>query len=229
MPSIPPFSDDQLTGVGNTDVGACMTTAADGQYAHAENNGAPADTGSVFTGFAFLDPGSLIPFNANINSVQFSIVLRGTGLNLRYSGVGNGLTALVPTSLGPYDWQMGFNPEPVVPIDVVTFTTFSSAVLTTRADIAASEVVFVPWTRDAIVTNPITGHPAWGILATFPVSSYFDIDRAFLTIDLATTAIWCFNPTSAHYVYAIECPGPPFISNVPAPTITITSVSPRST
>jgi len=71
---------------------------------------------------------------------------------------------------------------------------------------------------------------AVGVLVLF--GAVATTSPAFLRNELysygAAPSQWCYNPTSNHYVYAVECPGPPFISGVDPPTIAVTGIEPRS-
>jgi len=90
-----------------------------------------------------------------------------------------------------------------------------------------------PWLRADLFSDgnvDAVGNGAW-FLYILPTNfnNSVEFDYAALEVIAGGTPMqWCYNPTSNHYVFAAECPGPPFISVAP-PTIAITGFSPRST
>jgi len=120
-------------------------------------------------------------------------------------------------------------------------------------NVAASAASAIDSTYSYIETDPLTVNPATGtawlradlfsdgnvdehgngawILYILPTNFNNSVEFDYAALEVIAGGVpmqWCFNPTSNHYVFAAECPGPPFISGVAPPTISVTGVEPRS-
>jgi hypothetical protein len=160
-----------------------------------------------------------IPVGATIHSVTIRVRAR------RSAG-----TMDIGSFVFVYFYPSGFISVPGVGDTMLTtsYTIFSTDALTTRPFTGA------PWTRaDLFATggpaNLMSQENSWELYFgnEVPVLPFCDLIQMVVEYSPPpVTALWCYNPVSNTYLYAAECPGPPWVASDP-PTPTITGVEPR--
>jgi hypothetical protein len=220
------YASSSTSNSGDSDGGVCVRDLNDGKYI------ATAVTLATFIGenqlaiATYLEDDAVIPVSAVINSVKFRANIFGVASD------GVPFTPTVRASVSFFgDDTTGSGIEAVVIGGGATgvYNVIESVELT------QNPVTMMAWARgDLFANGDVSGNGHGGIFVVigvdFPVTVNGDYRVDYIGVVVTYSAgTWCFNPTSNRYVYAPECPGPPFISGVNAPTIAITGIEPRAT
>lgn len=217
--TVPPFfnAPTQFAGVGNADLGVCMS-AQDATYLQAIDDG-----GHFFSdnfGVAFTDPGPVaLPTLAVINSVQFSMRLRGKFFFIDFAVQGFGPEVISPL-VGAWQWPLSPDPptgtDPAFGLDIPAFTTLSTAITTVNPLTTAVNGFSTPWTRSDLFLPASIGVAVNG--SNLNTTGFFQVDYAYITVDFSGTNAWYFNPVTNHYQYTASNPGSPWVLGTPSST-----------
>jgi len=166
-----PLGGGTFTPVGDTDLGVCMRTPNDGKYVTL-----PALTTSDNLAVMFLDDGTL-PSGKIINSVEFSIMAKGTNFSISSSD-----------GFGPFyaDVDFGSLSTPWNPDPPSGFITELEYTLYTTGPIELDPRTSLPWNKNTLFSrddgfgNTDRDWFFTAVINDFPDS--FSVDYAYLTV-----------------------------------------------